>query len=181
MLKIYAIAREDADRHVAARMLLRWKYEELWQRSMPEIIIGERGKPTFAEGSARFSISHTKGASFCALCDGEVGIDVERIRSVSASVAQRTLSMDEWEQYSGAENPSIEFLKIWTLKEAYVKLTGEGLHGDLRQIAFDFSQPRPRLIERPDLQFWCKQVGDFVLSVCADRWHRPELYMEEVT
>lgn len=180
MLKIYAIAHSDTDRHEAARLLLRWKYEEVWERSLPEIVIGERGKPTFREGSARFSISHTKGASFCALCDSEIGLDVERMRSVSATMAQKVLSREEWELYSSAENPTVEFLRFWTLKEAYFKFTGEGIHGDLRDIVFDLSESRPVLLARPELQFWSRQVGDFVISACADAWHRPELYMDEV-
>ena len=81
MLKIYAIKTHGCDRHEVGRTLLRWKYEELWGNTLPEITVTENGKPQFADGSGFFSLSYTGEFCCCALCDDPVGLDVEMIRS----------------------------------------------------------------------------------------------------
>lgn len=86
----------------------------------------ENGKP-YAEGcSIRFNISHSGTYAAVALSDGEVGIDIERIREVNLKIAEK-FSSDEREYIQSAENPQKAFFEIWTAKEAYLKKCGTGL------------------------------------------------------
>ena len=180
MLKVYGIPVGGADRHEAARTLLRWKYEEIWQRPMPEIVTAEDGKLSFAEGPGFFCLAYAGGRAFCALCDSSVGLDVERIHSVGADVARQILTPEEWNRYSASKDPAVEFLQIRTLKEAYLKWSGQGRCDDPRRLSFDQPGEHPVLRGREDLRFWSKQVGDYVISLCSDQWHRPEFYWEEL-
>lgn len=57
-------------------------------------------------------------------------------------------------------------LALWTLKESYVKATGEGLHHDLSQIGFDINLPRAARHDQVDV------VGSVCLSdrESVDKW-----------
>lgn len=181
MLKIYAIEASREERHEAARKLLKWKYEELWKRPMPEILVAEDGKPCFADGNAHFSFSYTDGWAFCALSDGPVGLDVETVRSASPNTVRGVLSREEWMQYSVASNPALCFMQFWTLKEAYCKFTGKGIAGtNLREISFSLSGKNPICRTNTDLFFWQRNAGNLVISVCSASNNIPEFYKEEI-
>ena len=97
---------------------------------MPEICRTDRGKPYFKDSPLHFSITHTKKHAFCVLSHRNVGMDAEELnRKVSLKLADRVLSPGERAQYEQAENKEKTLLTFWVLKEAQVKLTGEGLRG----------------------------------------------------
>ncbi|XP_020571066.1 uncharacterized protein LOC110018180 [Phalaenopsis equestris] len=81
-----------------------------------------------------FNISHTSSLVACAVTvDVQVGIDVEdkrrRLRNELLSFARRFFSPNEVEFLHGLTDPVTqqqEFIKLWTLKEAYVKALGRG-------------------------------------------------------
>ena len=78
---------------------------------LPEIRRSERGKPFFPDYPGLcFNLSHSRGAVVCALHDGPVGIDVERLRP-----APRRL---------GAGRSDREFFLAWTEGEAVIKRDG---------------------------------------------------------
>lgn len=73
-----------------------------------------------------FSLSHSGEYFLCIVADRPVGIDVqERKGSNAAKIADRYFSDDEKEYVK--ENGENGFFTVWTRKEAYSKLTGEGL------------------------------------------------------
>lgn len=132
--------------HEVGRELLRELYlAETGCNTLPEIVITERGKPCFAEGKYHFSITHTPEHVFCALSDRPVGIDAEELtRFVVPSLAGRVLSPGEMEQYQGSADPHRAILTFWVLKEAAVKLTGQGLQGYPNDTDFRLDDPRVR-------------------------------------
>ena len=116
--------------HDAGRLLLTRMYREKTGKDLPEIRIGERGKPYFAEGNLHFSISHTKHFAFCALSEKEIGIDAEeKDRNISISLADKILSPVEKLRFDEAADQRTFLLKLWVLKEAAGKCTGEGING----------------------------------------------------
>lgn len=98
-----------------------------------------RGKPRLVRGTGcpdlRFSLSHTRGMVVCAAAVGvEVGVDVEyQGRQVDPGLAAHFFGAADlvWLDARPAENRQADFLALWTLKEAYLKGVGAGLHAPL--------------------------------------------------
>ncbi|MGI9457626.1 MAG: 4'-phosphopantetheinyl transferase family protein [Aeoliella sp.] len=89
------------------------------------------GKPRMAGGSLRFNMSHSGELVVVAVSCDEVGIDVERVRTVASLPALAARYMTSNEQAAIDEASEDErlatFFQLWTRKEAAVKLTGLGL------------------------------------------------------
>lgn len=113
-----------------------------------EIAVTERGKPFFTDGSCHFSISHTKKRVFCVLSDVPVGVDAEPLdRDIDLRLAQKILSATERVRYDHAHDKRLALLRLWVLKEAAAKATGEGLRGYPNKTDFSPDDPRVQIIE----------------------------------
>ncbi len=109
-------------------------------------VTGERGKPAlasrFAGHGLYFNLAHTTGLVACAVSRlPDIGIDVEnaRARRVPLHLAPRYFTAREAAALSALperERPA-RFYALWTLKEAWLKATGEGLAAGLGNISFD--------------------------------------------
>ncbi len=116
---------------------------------------GPRGKPALA-GASRlcFSLSRSGALMLLALHgDHEVGVDLERAdqHMVSEAVLERVLGGGE-RRFLGslpAREQSRAFLQFWTLKEAVLKATGEGLSRDPVEIQIDLSASPPVPLHLP--------------------------------
>lgn len=96
---------------------------------------GENGKPMLTGGA--ISITHTKRYALCAISDHAtpIGLDAEDVDG-RLDAKRREAMAERW--FSEAEREianrgELDFYRIWTRKEAYVKMTGVGLCG-VRQI-----------------------------------------------
>jgi len=77
----------------------------------------EAGKPYLPkEDKLHLSLSHSKTHALCALAPFPIGCDIETHRPLSQRIQHRVLGNTE-----APEN----FFAYWTLKESYVKLTGD--------------------------------------------------------
>ncbi|XP_024629317.1 uncharacterized protein [Medicago truncatula] len=106
-----------------ARALVRTTLARYWQytddRSLPPL---------------HFNISHTSSLIACGVTVGSpIGIDVEekqrRLKNDILAFARRYFSPHEVEMLAHIVDPELrrqEFIKLWTLKEAYVKALGRG-------------------------------------------------------
>ena len=134
--------------HEVGRQLLRQLYEEATGAVLPEIRLAERGKPYFAESDLHFSISHTEHHAFCVLSSCPVGIDAEeKDRKINLRLAEKILSDPERARFDAAGDKRDALLRLWVLKEAAVKLTGEGLNGYPNHTDFDPYDPRIQEID----------------------------------
>jgi 4'-phosphopantetheinyl transferase len=124
----------DRDRFVAGRAAVRLVLSER-VGAPPDslaIVAGERGKPALP-GGPPFSVARSEGLGLFAVgTDREVGVDVERLREISepGGIAARLFSEREraaWRAAGG--DPSRNFLRIWTRKEAVLKALGLGVAG----------------------------------------------------
>ena len=129
-MKLAYCALKGQKGHDAGRQLLKQLYREETGEDLPPICIAERGKPYFAEGPYHFSISHTRKHAFCILSENNISIDAEELdRKMDLRLADKVLSPSEKAQFDAAEDQRRALLTFWVLKEAAVKLTGEGLRG----------------------------------------------------
>lgn len=121
------------------------------------------GKP-YAKGlPVHFSISHSGDIAVCAVSDNEIGIDIEKIRTVNPRSAERFASEKEREYIRTAENG---FFEIWTLKEAYFKCIGTGLGSDIKNVTFNVSDSGIACSENGyELSFY-ETDKDYICSIC---------------
>lgn len=134
--------------HEAGRQLLKAMYESRYGEPLPPICITDRGKPYFENSSLRFSITHTKKHVFCVLSEREVGIDAEEMdRDIPLKLAEKILSAAEMERYHAAMDRRDALLRLWVLKEAAAKCTGQGLTGYPNHTDFAIDDPRVRVMD----------------------------------
>jgi 4'-phosphopantetheinyl transferase len=119
------------------------------------------GKPYVtepAEAQLPFNVAHTDGLVMCGIgnrIDDLVGIDVEKLdRRTDPGLANRYFSAPEirfLENYQSDADRRNAFLRIWTLKEAFIKAIGTGLQTPLADFAFeeiDSERPHIRMLNQ---------------------------------
>jgi 4'-phosphopantetheinyl transferase len=172
---------------IAAHALVRAALSRL-HRAPPaawRFVADGRGKPSAWLGDApaavSFNLSHTEGMAGLAGCRGAgraIGFDLEAAaRTVDLAVADRFFAPPEtaWLGAQAAPARPEGFLRLWTLKEAFIKATGKGLTQDLKALSFDPDRPRIRfstaLAERA-ADWWFEQRrldGGFIAGVGVRR------------
>ena len=146
MLYLACRAIEPNRGHAAGRELLAELYRTHTGRELPPVRIADRGKPYFEGDALHFSISHTKRHVFVALSEKPIGIDAEEMdRAVNLRLAEKILSPAEKQRYDAAPDKQAALLRLWVLKEARAKCTGEGLRGYPNHT--DFSPDDPAIME----------------------------------
>lgn len=95
------------------------------------IIRGKNGKP-YIEGYEDFCFNLSHSGDYVALVygDRQLGIDMEQlkqknIRERDIKVAKRCFTETECAYVTGGDEES--FFEIWTMKESYLKYTGQGI------------------------------------------------------
>lgn len=91
-----------------------------------------------------FNVAHTDGLVMCGVGNEShelVGVDIERLgRRVDLGLASRYFSQPEiklLDQIPSEDAKRKAFLRIWTLKESFIKAIGTGLQTPLADFAFD--------------------------------------------
>jgi 4'-phosphopantetheinyl transferase len=127
--------------------------------SRPCAVCGEpHGKPALAPPAdgVQFNLSHTTERLLVAVAQGrEAGVDAEPAGRASrvAATASSWLAGPEATAVERLPSPEREqaLLRLWTLKEAYLKAVGVGLNADLREVLVGLD-PRPVLQAAPGEQ-----------------------------
>lgn len=103
-----------------------------------EVAIAPSGKP-YVKGidNLFFNVSHSGTKVLCISGEYPVGCDIEQIGEPSMAVAKRTFSKRELENTIFMDDREFKdyYFKIWTAKESYLKLTGEGLTRPLNELS----------------------------------------------
>ena len=128
---------------------------------LPEVARKERGKPFFqAFPQYHFSLSHSGGLSLCALGEVPLGADVELVRPRREGLPAYALSEEELAWFRKRGSRWADFYTLWTLKEARVKCTGEGLRKAPRDISIPLLEPGER----------AKFAGFTFTALAGDGW-----------
>lgn len=120
----------------AAYLLLKKALNERMGISQsPVFSYEEGGKPWLTDyPGIFFNLSHCLGAAVCALSSVPVGVDIEAVREVKQSLITYCMNEDECAIINSHDKPNRFFLKLWTQKEAILKLTGEGIRSALKTV-----------------------------------------------
>ena len=111
-----------------------------------------------------FNLSHCRQGVLCVIADQPVGCDIEEIeQQLDLNLCHFCYNDSEVARITASAHPCIEFSKLWTRKEAALKLTGEGINDDLPSLftASTLHNLTFNTVVRPDL--------GFVYSVCQER------------
>lgn len=144
---------------VAAYLLLRKALREMYGiYDAPVFEYDANGKPSIqGHPEIFFNLSHCRKAVACVVADSPVGIDVEETCRFSDSIARYTLDDEEYESVVKSDNPSQSFIRLWTMKEALLKYTGEGLRRDIKTVL--------RLSPANKVEFLTELHDGYVVSV----------------
>jgi 4'-phosphopantetheinyl transferase len=136
----------DRSTYMAAHWLLRNALASVGGLPAQEwrFVSGRHGKPAIDPALGRpdlaFNLSHTRRFVACAIgCHGMIGIDIEELsRRPDLDIADNFFSPSEvaFLRRQPRERQHETFLRFWTLKEALIKATGEGLHRPLDSFSF---------------------------------------------
>ena len=136
----------------------------------------EKGKPFFPDfPDFKFNITHGGNLVAVAFCERhEVGIDVEAVnRKVNPMIAERYFTPAEAEflQKMPSQQRSHAFLRLWTVKEAYLKMTGDGLSKPLNSFEIQYIGDEIKIYENGKLQdctvFQDETDQKHIITVCV--------------
>lgn len=117
---------EERKRQLGAGLLLKKILREYGVKDV-EIFTGLYGKP-YTE-YVKFNLSHSGGLVAVAVAQGgEIGCDIEKIREIPQTVFSR-LTKAEREYIENASDGAGAFFDVWTKRESFLKMTGEGISG----------------------------------------------------
>ncbi len=101
----------------------------------PVFEYGEHGKPSIiGHPEIHFNLSHCREAAICVITDRPVGIDIESIREYKDTLTRYAMNDEELAQITLSPYPAKEFIRFWTMKEAVLKLSGEGIRSDMKTV-----------------------------------------------
>ena len=175
----------SARRHsLAAVLLMMYAAEKSFGLSADQLSVErtENGKPFFANApDCCFNLSHSSGAAACITAPFPVGIDIEdRERKVDVSVMRRVCTQLELADIYSSPSPLTCFLRIWTLKESYIKATGDGLKFPMKNIEFRTGS-EPVSANLPGLFFQTETDGMILAAAALIPNELPQFFVPKLT
>ena len=160
---------DDRKRSLGAGILLQ-KILPRFGASPDNIYFGADGKPQ-TDGIC-FNLSHSGDYVICATAGKQVGCDIEVIKKAPRNVAERFFCRQEIVYLNSChkELQDQEFFRIWTMKESYMKMTGEGMRLPLNQFAILIGTDKisvQRDGATADCTIWEYAMPGYKISVCA--------------
>lgn len=192
---------DDLKASLVGRLLIRNFVARTTGHSNAKIRIerDERGKPYFVSPENHkldFNVSHQGGYAVLAgwsHAKGDnidenirLGIDVMRMEYAGGKSLQeffrlmdRNFTVEEWRYIkSGKDRGDLigRFMRVWCLKESYVKTLGVGITVDLRKINFHVSSP---LADTPNVLNVSTKVSLNGRTEAEDNWHFEETLLDD--
>lgn len=101
------------------------------------------GKPFLKEyADVHFNLSHSGEYVCCGMGREPVGVDIQKHRLVKDRLALRFFTQEDnrmLAECSAGEQEEL-FFRMWSIKESYLKLTGEGMKKGLDSFEIDWNQ-----------------------------------------
>lgn len=120
-----------------------------------------------------FNVSHSGDIALCALSNTPVGCDVEKVTSAPMEIAKRYFSDRECQYIESAtsvEEKNRRFFRLWTAKESYVKMTGEGMSvsPDRVEINIDMLTVYRDSVAQPCCTLKNISCKDYEITICVE-------------
>ena len=122
--------------------------------STPTFDYNEYGAPSIKNGPY-FSISHCKSGIAVAVSNQPIGIDVEAVRPLKVDLVKKTMNPLEQEAILSASQPDWAFTRLWTRKEAFLKMKGTGIINDLHAALADSNGAKFMQIDNTSHNYTC--------------------------
>ena len=134
---------------LAYQLLKRGLREAYGITENPIFEYNEHGKPFIAgHPEIFFNLSHCREAVVCVISDQPVGIDVESIREYKESLVRYTMNEKEIREIESSDDPATTFIRLWTMKEATIKLLGVGISDGMKSV-IDTDRYQYTIVEKP--------------------------------
>lgn len=122
--------------------------------------IGTYGKPYIVSKTPVYvSLFYSEEVVACVLSRSPIGLDIEKLAPIEWSELKHQFTKDERKWITSLE----DFYTIWTRKEAYSKLTGEGLTYDIGT----WSVLAPREFESQPVVFHAFEKHNVLFQIAA--------------
>lgn len=160
---------QNRKRSLGAGLLLN-KVLPRYGASPDAIRVAADGKPEV--DGIFFNLSHSEDIVICATAEKEVGCDVEKMKEAPKKVAERFFHPNETAYIQAAEGKEKDnrFFQIWTMKESYIKMTGEGIRLSFDRIEFLLDSSETK-VQRDGQILPCHimeyDIPGYKISVCA--------------
>ena len=129
--------------------IVKWsKKDESWQciladilkqdykiEHCPEILRDEMGKPYLEGKTLHFNVSHSGEYLAIVISKYRVGIDIQEPKFIKDGMFRKVVQPEE--DCLIGEDRQKDFLRLWTLKESFVKAEGKGLRIALKDYYFE--------------------------------------------
>ena len=158
---------------LGAGMLLKKALTENGIRYERAVFLEEpNGKPYIAGNPVYFNLSHSGTKVFCAVSPVPVGCDVEQVGHYDDNIVKRFFHEKEVSAIFASqteEQKTERFYRIWTLKESFLKATGQGFSLPLDQFCITLWDPIVIEQEYSGEEFHFKEfdIGDGYRYACC--------------
>ena len=105
---------------ISAGLLLRYGLHRSGIHN-PEITYTASGKPGLAGGALYFSLSHSGDYAVCSIEPHPVGVDIQKVVTVSQRAIARFCTQEEQEYLERCDDAKSAAICLWALKESYFK------------------------------------------------------------
>ena len=137
-----------------------------------KIATKENGKPYFVEHrDIYFNLSHSGEYAVCVIGNTENGIDIEGKRENVLKTARRFFSENEYNWVVEGVNDKdklTRFLRLWTLKESYSKVTGKGIAYGIKEALFTIDGERINFLDvekEKKYRIYQSFINEYVITV----------------
>lgn len=188
--RIHTMKQEKSRKQSMGVGLLLQKVLAFYHMEDSQVFTGEHGKPMI--DGLEFSLSHSGDLAICTVSDKLVGCDVEEIRKAPKGVAERYLSCREQEYLSRFTEEAYDyaFFRLWTMRESYVKMTGEGMNLPLSEYellvdecALLGYESSARVLRNGEVQeCYISEISlqGYIISICAQLSAHMEVIWEKL-
>lgn len=182
----------DKKRSVCAEMLLKYAWIESGRNSEKLIFLyNEYGKPCIQnDENFYFNLSHSSKWVVIAYAKSSVGIDIEQVKENQYSIMENFFCEKEKKYIQNATSKKefdSRFIRVWTIKESYLKFLGTGLYTELNSFDIDINEEIQLVNEHGEMQknlYFHSELfdEDYYLSICGieKEIHLQEIYTENL-